>query len=418
MQLRIASGTIRSVFVWLAAGWVATAAAADVFVLAQGGRLRGTWLNRQETPPKQYEIRTEEGCLLRLDAAEVRLALTQDETLADYERRLERCPDTADGYWELAEWCRAQNLKEQRETHLRRILSLDPDHARARHALGYSQIGGQWVTREGIQQRRGYRFYAGRWRLPQEIELCEASEGTEQAEKRWLAQLVRWREMLNTGAAAADAHRGLADIRDPRAVHGLTILLRQETYRQVKLLYIDALERIGTPPAIKALVDATLQDPDEEIFHDCLDKILRLRPPHVEKRYVEALKDENNVRVNRAAYALGRLQEKSVMSPLITALVTTHYLVLPKMPDAYTATFAKSDGGAVAGGSPLGGTGFSTGGETLVIPRTVNNQEVLTALIRLSGGVNFGFDQQAWRYWLDNQNRQSAPAVDARRGEP
>lgn len=415
MELRTASWAIRLMLVCFLAGCIGTAAAADVFILRQGGRLRGTWLNQQEPQPKQYTIRTEEGCLLKLDAAEVRLALTQEPTVAEYERRREQCADTVDAHWQLAEWCRDQDLKEQREKHLQRILSLDPDHARARHALGYSQIGGQWVTREGIQRRRGYEFYAGRWRLPQEIELLEASQGTEQAERRWLTQLVRWREMLNT-SAAGEAYQGFAAIQDPLAVRGLTVLLKQEAYRQVKLLYIDALERIGNSPAIRALVDATLEDPDVEIFHDCLDKIVRLRPPHVEKRYVEALKGENNVRLNRAAYALGRLQEKSAISPLIDALVTTHYIVLPKTSDAYTATFAKSDGGGAAGGgSPLGGTGFSAGGETRVIPRTVKNQEVLTALIRLSGGVNFGFERQAWQYWLDNQNRQSAPTVDARR---
>ena len=179
------------------------------------------------------------------------------------------------------------------------------------------------------------------------------------------------------------------------------------------LLYVDALERIGTPPAIDALVDGTLQDPDEEIFHACLEKILRLRPPNVEKRYVAALRDEINLRVNRAAYALGQLRETSVLSPLIGALVTTHTIVIPKASDAYTATFARTDGG-----SPLGGTGFSAGGEPLVISQTVNNQEVLTALIRLSGGVNYGFDKQAWQYWLDNENQRSTPAVNARRGGP
>lgn len=415
MELRIANWIIRSVLIWFAADCGAPAAAADVFVLRQGGRLRGTWLNRQEPQPKQYVMRTEEGGVLKLDAAQVRLALTQDPAIAEYERRLQQCPDTVEGHWQLAEWCREQNLKEQREQHLQRILDLDPDHARARHALGYSQIRGQWVTREGIQRRRGYQLHAGRWRLPQEIELLEASQAVEQAEKRWLTQMVRWREMLNT-SASADAHKGFADIRDPHAVYGLRLLLKQEAYRLVKLLYIDALERIGTPPAIDTLVDATLQDPDEEIFHDCLDRIIRLQPPHVEKQYVKALQDENNLRLNRAAYALGRLGDKTVFSPLINALVTTHYIVVSKPSDAYTMTFSKTNSGGAAGGSPLGGTGFSAGSEAQVIPHTVNNQEVLTALIRLSGGVNFGFDKQAWRYWLDSQNRQSAPAIDARRG--
>ena len=417
MEQRFANWTLGFVILCGATGWVGRAAATDLFILRHGCRLRGMWLNRQEPQPAQYAILTEEGAVLKLDASEVRLALPQDPRIADYEQRMQRCADTVDGHWQLAEWCRQQGCKEQREAQLQRILELDADHAGARHALGYTQVGGQWVTREGIQRRRGYQRYAGRWRLPQEIELLEASQATEQAEKRWLMQMVRWREMLNTGAAN-EAYEGFAGIRDPRAVRGLAVLLKQEAYRQVKLLYIDALERIGSPAAISALIDATLQDPDDEIFYECLDRIVRVQPPHVEKRYVKALKDENNVRLNRAAYALGRLQEKSVLSPLINALVTTHYIVLPKQSDAYTATFAKADAGGPGGGAPLGGTGFSAGGQTQVIPRTVNNQEVLTALIRLSGGVNFGFDKQAWRYWLDNQNKQSAPDLDARRDGP
>jgi len=400
-----------------ASGWADRLPAADLFVLHQGGRLHGTWLNRQDQPLAQYRILTEEGAVLTLDASAVRLALPQDAQDAEYQRRRERCPDTVEGHWELAEWCRQQGCKEQRESHLQRILELAPDHVAARHALGYSQVGGQWVTPDEIQQRRGYQRYAGRWRLPQEIELLEASQESEQAQRRWLAQMVRWREMLNT-SAAREAYQGFESIRDPQAVRGLATLLQREAYRQVKLLYLDALERIGTPPAIEALVDRSLHDPDEEIFHACLEKIVRLQPPHVEKRYVTALKDENNVRVNRAGYALGQMQDQSVLSPLISALVTTHTIVIPRASDAYTATFAKTDGGQPAGGSPLGGTGFSSGGEPLVISRTVNNQEVLSALIRLSGGVNFGFDKRAWQYWLDNENQRMTPTVDARRGGP
>jgi hypothetical protein len=409
--------TLGFVLLCMAAGWIGQSVAADLFVLRQGGRLRGTWLNRQASPPAQYAILTEEGAVLKLDASEVRLALPQDAKTAEYERRLERCADTVQEHWQLAEWCREQGCKDQRESQLQRILDLDPDHVGARHALGYSQLGGEWVTRDGIQQRRGYQRYAGRWRLPQEIELIEASQESEQAQRRWLAQLVRWREMLNT-SAAREAYQGFEGLSDPQAVRGLTTLLKQEAYRQVKLLYLDALERTGTQPAIDALVDGTLQDPDEEIFHACLEKILRLQPPHVEKRYVAALKDESNVRVNRAAHALGQLRDKSVLSPLIGALVTTHTIVIAKASDAYTTTFAKTDGGLPAGGTPLGGTGFSAGGEPQVISQTVNNQEVLSALIRLSGGVNYGFDKRAWQYWLDNENKRATPAVNARRGGP
>jgi len=414
VKRRSAVGAMGLAFLCVAAAEIERVAAADLFVLRNGGRVRGTWLNRQESPSLLYAIQTEEGIVLKLDAAEVRWALPQGPQIARYEQLLEHCPDTVDGHWQLAGWCRSQGLKDLREAHLQRILELDSDHAPARRALGFSQLRGEWVTPDEIQQRRGYQRYAGRWRLPQEIELLEASQTAEHAQKRWLVQLLRWREMLN-GSTAREAYQGFENLRDPQSVRALTILFQRERFRQVKLLYLDALERIGTPPAIDALIAGTLQDPDDEIFHACLEKIVRLQPPRLAKRYVAALRDENNVRVNRAAYALARLQDPSVLSPLIAALETTHYLVIPKTSDHYTTTFVKTDGGVPSGDAPLGGTGFSAGNEMQVIPQTVRNQEVLTALIRLSGGMNFGFDQRAWEHWLDNENKRTAPAVDARR---
>lgn len=417
MEHRAAVRAIGFVILCVALGEVGRVAAADVFVLRNGGRLRGTWLNRDVAQPAQYAIRTEEGVIVKLDASEVRWAASQGPQLAQYEQQRERCPDTVEGHWQLAEWCRERALPGPREAHLRRILQLDPDHSPARHALGYSQLRGAWVTPDEVLRQRGYQRYAGRWRLPQEIELLEASQAAEQARKRWLAQLVRWRGMLN-GPSAGEAYRGLEEVADPHAAWALAILLQREPYRQVKLLYVDALERIGTPAAIEGLVAGTLQDPDIEVFHACLEKIVRLQPPRIEKRYIAALQDDDNVRVNRAAYALAQLQQTTALSPLIAALITTHYVVIPRSSDHYTTTFAKTDGNLPLGDAPLGGTGFTAGGQTQVIPYAQRNQEVLSALIRLSGGLNFGFDQRAWQHWLDHETTRTIPVVDARRAAP
>ena len=56
---------------------------------------------------------------------------------------------------------------------MRRILELDPNHAGARSALGYSKFDGQWKTQDEVMTERGYVEYKGRWRLPQEIEIIE-----------------------------------------------------------------------------------------------------------------------------------------------------------------------------------------------------------------------------------------------------
>ena len=397
---------------------VAVSAPADVFVLRSGGQVRGRWLNRDERPLRHYAIATEQGGSLLLDVSQVRQTITQPDACEEYEQLRPKAPDTVEGQWKLAEWCREHNLTKPRQVHLRRILELDPDHLGARRGLGYSQIGGRWVTRESLQEERGFEFHDGRWRYPQEIELSERRRGAERAEKEWLLRLRRCRGLLETDKAQ-QACQEIAAIRDPQAVRPLSLLLSEESLRDVKSLYIDVLAEIHSPDAIQALVNTTLQDPDEEVFHACLDKLVKLRPPHVTRQYVTYLKDPNNVRLNRAAYALGRLEDQTMISPLIDALVTTHYIVMPAKSDAYTATFGPSGGASpgAAPASPPGGTGFSAGDDRKVIPRTVSNQEVLQALIRLSGGANFGFDKKAWQFWLAHENRIAAPQVKSRRDE-
>lgn len=404
----------------VAAGLVAgQRARADVFVLGNGGQIRGRWLNRNEHPLRKYDIATEQGGRIVLNVAQVQQAIPQADAEGEYEQLALRAADTVDGQWQLAEWCHAHNLGKPRQVHLRRILELNPDHVGARHALGYSQIAGRWVKPEEIQGQRGFEFYDGRWRYPQEIELTQRQRTVERAEKDWLMRLRRCRGLLETDKAQA-AYEEIAAIRDPQAVKALALLLSEERGRDVKLLYIEVLAKIPSPDTVQALIRTTVQDPDEEIFHGCLDKIVKLKPPHVAQQYVACLRDANNVRLNRAAYALGRLEDKSVISPLIDALVTTHFIVLPAKSDAYTATFSPS-GASPSGASPSApqtGTGFSSGDDRKVIPRTVTNQEVLEALIRLSGGVNFGFDKKAWQFWLAHENRSTAPHVKSRRDEP
>ncbi len=384
---------------------------ADVFVLHNGGRIKGRWINRDDRPLKNYVIETERGGRVLLDAGQIRQTIPQNLKLDEYERLASRTADTVVAQWKVAEWCRENSLKQQRTAHLRRIIHLDPNHAGARYGLGYSQVKGQWVTREEIQKRRGYEMYGGRWRLGQEIALLEAEKKLEQVEKDWLTRLMRWREMLGTDKTL-EAVKNISAVRDPHAVRPLSQLLSLEPVRQVKVLYIRVLAEIHNRPAIHALYTATLQDPDEEVFHAALDSIVRLNPPNMSKQYVDGLKDKNNVRLNRAAHALGRLDDKSVMSPLIDALVTTHHIVIPKQSDAYTSSFMKP---AASASSPFGPTTFSAGGETKVIPVTVTNQDVLQALITLSGGANFGFDERAWQYWLANENMRAAPQADSRR---
>ena len=397
----------------LAVGLVASAlsapARADIFLLTSGGRIEGQWLNQDEQPVKEYLVLTTTGLKASLQLTQVREVIRQSPLDGEYARRSAAAPDTPDGQWELAEWCRTNSLFDQRKTHLRRIVELNPDHQQARRLLGFQFLDGQWITRDDFRRREGYELYKGKWRTPQEIEILEAQARLEQAQKEWLQKLRRWRADLNTPERAKLAYESFAGIADPVAVGPLGELFARERVRRVKTLYADVLASINTSDAVAVLVNRVLHDPDEEIFHYCLDRLIALKPPHLADPFITALRDKSNAQVNRAAMALARIGDPSSISPLIDALITTHMQVLPGRPGT---------------GPESTSTTFSGEGQSLtrnegprVLVSHIRNQHVLDALVKLTG-ANFDYDRDQWRYWhaQEKRTREAAkPVADERR---
>ena len=68
---------------------------ADMFVLANGGRIEGAWLNPDESPRASYQIETPFGGRLTLDGAEVERVVVKSEAERRYEAFLPSVPDTA-----------------------------------------------------------------------------------------------------------------------------------------------------------------------------------------------------------------------------------------------------------------------------------------------------------------------------------
>jgi hypothetical protein len=376
---------------------------ADVFVLNSGGRIEGEWLNRDEQPLTKYEVR-QGGVKLVLPLSQVKEAIRQTPVEQEYSRKAPATKDTVEGQWELAEWCRKNALARQREVHLRRIVELDPNHKSARFALGYQFLKGEWITRSDARRQEGYEFYRGKWRTPQEIELLESRGRTEIAAKDWLARLRRWRKDLDDRERSKVAYESLAAITDPIAVGPLAECFAKERVRSVKYLYADILARINTDQAIRVVADRALGDADEEVFYYCLGKLAQLKPPHVSDLFIASLKDQNNSRVNRAGISLSRLQDKTAISPLIEALVTTHSKVIDT--GEYTTT------GFSGGSSTL------AKGDGLVLEvYHIHNQPVLDALSKLTG-ADFGFNKVAWRTWYAQEKiaaESRAPVVSTRR---
>ncbi|MBI3836415.1 MAG: HEAT repeat domain-containing protein [Planctomycetia bacterium] len=384
------------------AGWCR----AEVFLLENDGQIRGELVNRDESPRKTYVIKTATGGQVTLDAAQVKKVVRQSAAEVKYDRIRPDYPDTVEGQWQLAEWCRENRLNHQRAAHLERILELDPNHAGARHALGYSQINGRWLTQQQKMTENGYVKHNGSWVLPQEVEIMEQQRKEKLAQLEWASKLKRWQGWLNTNKAE-QAQANIQAIDDPFAARPLAKYLDQETRRDVRMLYVGALGRLNVPAGLDALVHASLFDGDEEVRMACLDQVVSHQYKPAVGTYINSLKSKDNRVVNRAAVCLGQMKDSSAIGPLINALRTVHTFQIQKgQPGNMGATF---------GTGPNSGSFSFGGGGVQIVKQTFDNRDVLQALVDLTGGVSYNFDVSAWKYWFAAQKKPTS--LDARRDD-
>jgi len=395
----------------------------EVFRLASGGELHGTFINPKEIPRKAYILETASGIRLELAPSQVSEVRASTAVREEYEKIAPQHADTAEAQWQLAEWCRQNHLLEERKKHLRRVVELDSKKVEAWRALGYSQVEGRWMTQEEIMEGRGYVRYRSRWLLPQEVEVLEARRTQELAEREWFRKLKLWRKWLDEPARSASALERIRGIDDANALKALRQYLEDEPVVQVRLLYLEPLARMNNPAGNETLVLRTLSDDDREVRLTALDHLKKTKAPEVIAMYMRALSSKNNTIVNRAAAGLGVMGHEAAIGPLVDTLITSQRfrVTIGNPGGGMSSTFARPTSGGAAGAispnSPgMGGLGgFSAGSSTRIVTQLVQNEAVLEALVTLSGR-NFGYDQAAWRNWLAAQRAPSS--LDPRRDNP
>jgi hypothetical protein len=391
----------------------ASTAQGDVFVLNNGGRVVGELLNRDESPRATYVVKTSAGAELTLEKSQVQRVLHPSAAELEYERIAPSYPDTVDGQWKLAAWCLEHGLISLRKPHLERVIELDPDHVDARRALGFSHIDGKWVTQEDRMKANGYVLYKGRWRMPQEIEVLKNREQDTLHDKEWTQKITRWSAWLFTNKDQA-ARDNFSQITDPHAVAGLKLALRTDGRERARTQYLDTLARIGTHDAVLQIATRSVEDTAEEVRMVALDYLKKAKSPDAVSYLVGQLRNKDNARVNRAAVGLGYLGDRSAVGPLIEALITAHKFKIVTGtggPNSLSSTFIP--GGKSSGG--MGGGGMGVGGGPQIVTQLVQNPSALDALVLLTGGVNYGFDVRAWKYWYTSLKQRDV--VAGRRGK-
>lgn len=390
-----------------AATWVLIAdfARGDVFELANGGRVEGRLVESGDGAEKTVVVELAGGGKLSIARSQIARIDTISPVEAEYDKRARTSPDTVAAHLQLAEWSSEHKLRNEARRHLERILELDPNHEQARGLLGFRKKDGQWMTRDDVMDGRGMVLYEGRWVTRQHVELLERQKEAKITQGDWANTLERMRRWL-VGRRQDRTDEALATIQsisDPLAAEAVVALLEREEDPELKRLWIEVLSRLDHQAAVDALVDLTLLDEDSEVRHQCLEYLLASGRQGLLRPYIRALKDRDNLIVNRAGAALGQIGDADAISPLIDALVTKHkFKIADGNPDQHSYSF-----------SPQGG-GFSFGGGgPKIITRSLQNPDVLGALVNLSGGASFDYDQEQWRRWLAAQAKQQV--VDVRR---
>ncbi|HEY2838364.1 MAG TPA: HEAT repeat domain-containing protein [Pirellulales bacterium] len=384
---------------------LAPPARAEIFILRGGGKIEGILAPSPESPRDRYVIKfPKTGDQLVLSRDQVKEVHKSNTDLKEYQKHRPEFGDTAEEQWQLAEWCNLHKLPTERTLHMERVIQLNPDHAKARAALGYMRDGGDWKTKDEIQSGKGLvKDKTGTWRPPQQIEDLEREKKTKEAEKKWIVNIRRWRGWMD-GDRAAEALAELQQIDDPNATTALINYLKNENDVAVRRLYVDALIRLETPDAVHAMGNYAMDDPDDEVRASCLEYLAKANHPGAVDFFIKRLQHKDNVMVNRAGYALGKMKDQRALRPLIDALVTTHkFQVQTGNGNGMNTGFNNGGGG--------GGFSFGGGGPQIVDVEK-QNPDVHSALTALSG-VNFDYNKRAWKDWLSSQKKTQN--VDARR---
>jgi len=376
-----------------------TLARGDVFVLSQGGQVVGQLQNAERSPRDDYVIKTPEGILLTLTQSQVKQVQRPKPEDLEYDKIRTRYPDTVQGQWELAEWCKEQKMLAQRKSHLERVVEIDPDHEAAHKALGHTKIDGKWTTQRDFVASQGMRFYRGKLRTEQEIKIIEDEQKSKTTEKEWAQKIDRLIGAL-AGDRAEEARDALLKIRDPKAAKALAAAMKRNPHPEVRIVMAQALAGLARNDVLLFLAERAIEDPVEEVRMACLDLLKKAKNPEVVAYFVDRLKDRDNAAINRAAAGLRLMNDPSAVVPLIDHLVTAHRIKIPgSNPGQMSTTFGSGGGGMAMGGGPQ----FKT--------VLVRNPEVLDALTAITGQAGFQYDVAAWRKWFAAQRKREAPDI-------
>jgi hypothetical protein len=342
------------------------AARADRVVIRGGTEVRGVVLPADPDQPGMVHVLTKttsKPFTFRQDQV-VKVVPEADE-MSGYLERLAQVPATAEGEFELGQWCDDQGLAGPAQRHYRRALERDPQYGPAHEKLGHVLHGGRWMTPDEKKRAQGLVQYKGRWVSPQAKEALDQKEAFNTEQQGWARQVRQIRDRLFNGndSQRQEAEAQLAAIHEPAAVLPLLRTFADDP-EPVRQRLGQVLGGIPGPESREALVRLILAEPELSLRQLYLHELEIRHESETENRLIKALDSKDPVIVGRAAWALGLLQVTSAVPKLISVLVKIEEKMVINE-GAQAPGYSVGFGGVVGSNPyPIAGSGGVSGGTT------------------------------------------------------
>jgi len=160
---------------------LASAALADELVLRNGSVFNG--IVREEGDRVTVEMDFGSMSFKKIDVRSITRGL---DPMTEYDTKLKAATDIK-GMVDVAAWAREKGLGTRATELYRKILTLDPDQADARKALGYEKVNGVWLAGDDLMVARGYVKVNSRWLTKETAELLLQQQESSRAELERLA---------------------------------------------------------------------------------------------------------------------------------------------------------------------------------------------------------------------------------------
>ncbi len=366
--------------------------------IQQGGGIRGVVKNPNAARSDVYEIEPTLGGKIIIDVEEVKQVTNLRPEQISYRNFAPLQKDTVEAHLKIARWAIEKQLSALADERYLRVLELDPENEEAHKALQHVKENGVWISKKEQLEQKGLERVGGKSVSKQEAAIYRQKEQEKEEARYWKKEIqFLYQGALNENQRAREA---LRRVKNPMALSPLLKIYTTEKKNvEGRVLVTQAIASIGTPAALGQLGKIAMNDPELDVRVAALDGIYKKKTARNEaiEYFRRELRSSNDVAmINRAAFALEKLEAESAIPDLINSLITAHKRQVVVGSDKTSASFDSN--GGLNSFSPGGGTRVKT------VTEMSQNETVHAALasivsIYFPSPVDYGYDVEAWIRW-------------------